>query len=665
MAAVWVAPLAARAEDGPEGKNGTTPSAATPPVAAAQPSLNAGNANVAALLTVLVRKGVLAAGEADSIRAAAPEAEFQLLVEALARKGVVSADDLRAVNASPTATPTTAPAGAAAATGTPVVTAMLASTPAQVAPVPKEAKPPAPAVVAAVAPLRVLPVDPPAKDGLKAAFNLGPVKMTPYGFLKATGVYDTSNPNGDDMPFPGLFLSSTSILNTGPTKNPEFHLKARSSRIGANFEFPDLSPKLTVTGRIEGDFEGNFSEVDNRDVSSIRSSMFSFRQAWVRLDYAASEKTDVYFEGGQDWTLFGSSALPNLLETTALGYWYGDIYERSPQFQVGLVQKLGGERNFKIAPTVAIMMPSSGQIEKLGSLGLQGQIAQAERQGADSGRPEMEGRLALQFQLDKAPAVAPAQIFWSGFRSKRTSIVTSSAYASYFTNGVCTGGALACSYINAFPNGFTSSSNGYGNQVGIQLPTRWFTLVASAYRGGDLRFFFGGQVNTFYTDVAGLSNPITFTTVDGGIAAAGPTELACAVAVTVTTACPNGDVVIARQRPTRAYGGFVNLGLPLSRWFNADPKGHNAGWTLYLHMGKDQVVHSDLVNANAVGVLPLQMGKLVAATLYYKVNPYVTFGFEQSVYATRLVQGLDYTIAGKPSNEWQDHRSEFGPIFTF
>jgi hypothetical protein len=24
-----------------------------------------------------------------------------------------------------------------------------------------------------------------------------------------------------------------------------------------------------------------------------------------------------------------------------------------------------------------------------------------------------------------------------------------------------------------------------------------------------------------------------------------------------------------------------------------------------------------------------------------------------------------YDIAGTPSNEWQDHRTEFGPIFTF
>ena len=407
-----------------------------------------------------------------------------------------------------------------------------------------------PAVVAAIAPLRVLPVDPPVKDGLKAAFTMGPVKMTPYGFLKATGVYDTSNPNGDDMPFPGLFLATPQVFSTGPTKDPEFHLKARSSRIGANFEFADLSPKITMTGRIEGDFEGNFSEVDNRDVSSIRSSMFSFRQAWARLDYAASDKTDIYFEGGQDWTLFGSSALPNLLETTALGYWYGDVYERSPQFQFGLVQKLGGSRNVKFSPTFAIMMPSSSQIEKLGSLGLQGQIAQAEREGADSGRPELEGRVALQFQLDKAPAVAPAQIIVSGVEGRRTSVVPNSSYCTSVLRAAQD--LTPANYVAAFPSGFTASSNIYGLQGAVQLPTRWFTLVASAYRGGDLRFFFAGQVNSFATDTSGLSNIVGgansgftgynagFATLDGGpLVAAGGAVLGCNVNVATRRSLPD------------------------------------------------------------------------------------------------------------------------------
>jgi len=347
------------------------------------------------------------------------------------------------------------------------------------------------------------------------------------------------------------------------------------------------------------------------------------------------------------------------------------------------VQKLGGSRNLKLSPTFAIMMPTSSQIEKLGSLGLAGQIGQAEREGADSGSPELEGRVALQFQLDKAPAVAPAQIILSGVEGKRTSVVPNTSYCTNVLT--CGAGLTPANYVAAFPNGFTASSHIYGLQGALQLPTRWFTLVVSAYRGGDLRFFFAGQVNSFATDTNGLSNIVGganstgtgytggFATLDGGpLAAAGGAVLGCNVNAATPALCPQGNVVVAPQRAIRTFGGFVNLGLPLSRWFNANPKGHNAGWQLYLHMGKDQVPNRDLNyggytgNANSLAPLPLLMGKLTAATLYYKVNPNVTFGFEESIYATRLADGLTlYTIAGKPSNEWQDHRSEFGPIFTF
>lgn len=673
LAIATVVPAVAGAKDGTETKTPETTNSAAQP-AAANANINpAGQVNVTALLGVLVMKGVLAPAEAKSIEAAPPGAEFQALVEALTRKGVVSAADLAPVTSAPApAAPPAAPANTSSvpSAARTVTVAMTSPEPdPQTAAAKPEAAPP-PAVVPAIAPLRVLPVDPPKKDGLNAAFKMGAVKMTPYGFIKATGVYDSSDPNGDDFPFVGLFLTQPSIYGTttGPTKDPEFHLKARSTRIGANFEWPDISPKLTFTGRIEGDYEGNFSEVDNRDVSSIRSNAFQLRLAWARMDYAASDKTDFYFEAGQDWTLFGSSALPSILETTFLGAFYGDLYERSPQFQFGLVQGLGGDRNLKISPTFALMMPSTGQILKLGSVGLAGQLGEGEREGADSGRPEVEGRLAVQWQLDKAPAVAPAQVFVTGFESKRTSIVPNSA-PGYAT--------MPANYLTAFPNGFTASSNMYGLQGGVALPTRWFTIVATAYRGGDLRFFFGGQVNSYATDTTGLvgiQGSPGFTTLDGGpLVAAGGAVLGCNVALNGAGDCPTpGNVVVAPQRPIRSFGGFVNLGLPLSRWFNANPKGHNAGWQLYLHMGKDQVDNHDLnyagytTNANTLSPLPLSMGKLFAGTLYYKVNPYVTFAFEQSVYATRLKDGAaGYIISGTPSNEWQDHRSEFGPIFNF
>jgi hypothetical protein len=676
LAAVAIAPAVVYAgtNDAADAKNSASATTATTanasgPAAAASPNASpnltpgVGNANVTALLGVLVMKGVLAPAEANAIRNAAPEAEFQLLVEALSRKGLLNAADLSAANpaAQPSA-PAEAPVPAAVAENTSSSHTSPEAEPSPQASAAAEApKPAPPAVVAAISPVRPLPIDPPAKDGLVPAFKAGGVKITPYGFIKATAAHDTSSPNGDDFPFVGLFLSSTSLTNTGPTQDPEFHLKARSTRLGANFEWPDASPRLTFTGRVEGDYEGNFSEVDNRDVTSIRSNAFQLRLAYVRMDVAATDKTDLFFEGGQDWAIFSSSVLPNILETTFLGAYYGTIYDRSPQMRFGLVHKFGGSRNFKISPEIAMMMPSTGQIEKLGSLGLAGQIGQAEREGADSGRPELEARMVFQFQLDKAPSVASAQIIWAGFQSRRTSIVTSDAMGE---------GPLA--YQAAFPNGFTTSSTQYGNQLAVQLPTRWATLVASAYFGGDLRFFLGGQVNTFYTDTSGLTNVAAYTSVDGG-------PLVAAGAPTLATN-GSGQVVVAPQRPIRAFGGFFNLGLPLSRWFNADPKGHNAGWQLYFHMGKDQVVHGDLfapsgsnvcgagcpnAAANVLAPLPLLMGKVFAATLYYKVNPYCTFGIEQSVYGTRLIPGATYTIAGSPDNLWQDHRTEFGPIFTF
>ena len=681
LASVPVAPVFAKADDTAKAKSTAaddTKTTAQPASADSKDSKSAAsstpapNPKVTALLDVLVAKGILAPAEANTIRGAAPDAEVTLLIEALNRKGLLNAADLAAVGtpeAAPAAGPAfVAPSAASNAGAVSVSTDMEPQNPqnphpetqaAGTEPRPRNVPP---GVVPAVAAIRTLPIDPPKKDGLVAAFHTGAVKVTPYGFIKASAVHDSSSPNGDDFPFVGIFLSSTSILNTGPTKDPEFHLKARSTRFGANFEWPDPSPSLTITGKVEGDYEGNFSEVDNRDVSSIRSNALQLRLAFVRLDYQASDKMDLFFQGGQDWAIFSSTVLPNLFETTFLGAYYGTLYERSPQMRFGTTYKLSSWRDIKISPEFAIMMPSTGQIEKLGSLGLQGQIGQGEREGADSGNPELESRVVLQAQVDKAPGVQSAQVFWAGFYSHRKSIVTTSNYGT--PTASCLANLVLCdTYEAAFPNGFTTSSKQYGNQIGFQLPTRFATLIGTAYFGGDLRFFFGGQVNSYATDTNLLANPIIFPTVDGGpLAAAG-------AAVLATNGL--GAVVVAPQKPIRSFGGFLNLGLPISRWINADPKGRNAGWQVYLHIGKDQVVHRDLTNpnfaadANTLSPLPLLMGKMFAATLYYKLNPWCTFGTEYSVYASRLAPGLDYIIAGQAGNEWQDHRIEFGPVFTF
>jgi hypothetical protein len=682
--AITAVPLMAGGNDAkPANANAANTSEATAVPASPSPaaSLTAtpGNANVSALLGVLVKKGVLGAAEADAIRNAAPEAEFQLLVEALSRKGVLNAADLSAAG-----TPAAQPAAPAA----PVEARETASPQSQPqvqpqTPIPSrvagELPPPPATVVGAVIPVRVFPIDAPKTGGL-AGIKAGPITLAPYGFIKATVVHDSSDPNGDDFPFPGIWLTAgpNSTFNTGPTKDPEVHVKARSTRFGMNLEWPDISKNLTLTGKIEGDFEGNFSEVDNRDVSSIRSNEPQLRLAFVRLDYHASDAFDVFFLGGQDWTLFGSGALENIVETTFNGAFWGNVWERSPQLRGGFIWTLDKVHHVNLEPQFGIMMPSTGQILKLGSVGLAGQLGQGEREGADSDRPEYEGRVALSYQLDEAKGVTPAQIALSGFHSRRTSIVPNSSYLvnpSNYADCAASANPLACSLESQFPTGFQASSTQWGGQVVAQIPTRWFTVVATAYRGGDLRFYFGDQINSYATDVGQLtavSGP--YVTADGGpLAAAGGAVLGCTAAL-VAGQCPGGSAEVAPQRPIRAFGGFVQLGLPLSRWFNADPKGHNSGWQLLFTIGKDQVNDHDLNNPGYVAAyngggtapLPLLMGKTAIGTLYYKFNNWCQFAFEQSVYATRAKDHLTlYTIAGAPSNEWQDHRTEVGPIFTF
>ena len=633
--------------------------AASPdPSPSPSPSLNLTSAtsdsNVTALLGVLVMKGVLAPNEANSIRNAAPSAQFQALVEALSQKGLVNAQDLSAISA---AVPETALVNQATN-----------------APGPSPEKPAGgPTVIPAVAPVRVLPLDPPVKDGLIPALKLGAIRMTPYGFIKSTEAHDTSDPRGDDFILPG-FLNT----DTGPNPNPSFHIKARGTRFGANLEWPDMEHHLTVTGKIEADFEGNFSRADNRNVSSIRSNALQLRLAYARLDYAASELTDLFIEGGQDWTIYGSSALPNLLETTLFGAYWGNTYERSPQFRFGMIQKFAGSRNFKFSPEIAIMMPSEGNLPADATIcnvpagttvttgvnctvtnGLGNQLGYGERQGADSGRPELEARAVLQWQLDPAPAVAPAQLIVSGFDAQRTAQVLRSAIAPL-------AGASATSIANyalaqaAFPTGASASSTGYGLQGAIQLPTRWATLVASVYHGADLRFMFAGQTLSNFVDTGGLTNVVTAPSVDRS----------STVSFGVNAA---GQEVVAPQRSIRGYGGFVNLGLPLSRWFNADPKGRNAGWTLYLHHGLDAVQHSDFARAKGIGAdgAGPYRSTLNAVTLYQKINPWCTFGYEFSLfesYALPNAAGVytpNTSVSGIPGRTWRDFREEIGPIFTF
>lgn len=279
------------------------------------------------------------------------------------------------------------------------------------------------------------------------------------------------------------------------------------------------------------------------------------------------------------------------------------------------------------------------------NLGIANQLGFGERQGTDSGRPEVQARFVTQFQLDKAPGVAPAQLIVSGVNGLRGVVVLANQ--------------VPAAFAAAFPAGARISSKRDAWTAEAQLPTRWFTLIGKYYSGSDLRYYFAGQIFSEFNDTTGLTNTATAQSIDG----ASTVVFGCRGGTGPT--CTGGTLVVANQLPPRAQGGFVNLGLPLSRWANADPAGRNAGWAMYLHYGYDQVLARDVRRLGG----GRQKGDLFAGTIQYKLNNYLTFVAEESYYRTRAIPltatGLFPAFAGRPLRDWHDIRTEVGPLFNF
>lgn len=566
------------------------------------------------LIKLLATKGLISTTEANLVSQGTPTEQRDKLAKLLYGKGLISMAEFEAVKVVVPANPTPSQVQTAAVS-VPSTSTTSKSTPAQTAA----------AVIPAITPLRVLTFEGAKRDGLIPDIKLGSgAKMKLYGFFKTSVVWDSSNPSGNDFPLPG-FLS-----DSGPNGAPTFHLKARAFRIGANFEWLDPAPKTSITGRFEMDFEGDFTRATNRNISSIRSSQPSIRLAWVRIDRALNEKTTAHVLFGQDWTPFGSSTMPNIVETTGFHLAYGNIYERAPQVRTGFSYNFGTKRNVKFMPEFALVLPIFGNTPSDAA----NQLGFGERQGPDSNQPELEGRFVLQFQADKAAGVAPAQLITSWIYGKRKAIVPRAN--------------VPAAFLAAFPNGAETESERYGYTGEFQLPTRWFTLIGKYYQGADLRAYFGGQLFSTFNDTAGLTGTATGTSLDGS----------SSVIFGFNGATP----IVAAQRPVRGRGGFINLGLPLSRWFNADPKGRNAGWTAYLHYGFDEAYARDARRFGGRGKSDVLM-----SSLNYKVNSFLTFAYELSYFRTRAANnsGVLPLFRGITSRQTQNIRSEFATIFTF
>ncbi|MBO0723167.1 MAG: hypothetical protein J2P41_20255, partial [Blastocatellia bacterium] len=354
-----------------------------------------------------------------------------------------------------------------------------------------------------------------------------------------------------------------------------------------------------------------------------------------RIDRELTENTSFFALLGQDWTPFGSSTLPNLLEITGLGLGYGTLYERAPQARFGLNFKVPGNKSgLSFQPEFAMVLPAFGNLP----MPVDSQEGFGEREGPDSGRPELQGRFVTQWQLDKARGVMPAQLIASWVWGKRKVIVPAAN--------------VPATYKDAFPFGAEQEIDRWGYSLEAQLPTRALTLLVKYYRGADLRFYFANQLYSNFTDTFGLTAPMSGPSIDNSS--------------NLVFGMLNGVATIAQQYPVRGQGGFINLGIPLSRIFNAEAAGRQAGWTAYLHYGFDSAFARDVRHIAMTG----NRGKsdLFAGTLYYKLNNWLTFSYEQSLYRTRAIDtpGIAYPVyRGIPSREWHDLRSEFATIFNF
>src|ERR1044072_768419 len=296
------------------------------------------------LLHLLISKGLLTTAEARSILSSGnAQSQRDQLASLLKDKGLISAAEFEQLRANVPTNSNNAPGNADVVSGTSPGTPATATAS---APIPPRPKTPMPSVIASVAPIRFLPINVPAREGLIPDLKLGSgARIKPYGYFKTSVIRDSSSPQGNDFPLPLL------AADTGPSGSPEVHLKARALRLGINVEWLDPAPKTTITGRLEVDFEGDFTRVSNRNVSSVRSSQPSIRLAWARIDRRFNDKVAAFALFGQDWARLPSSTLPNMIENTNFGgIGYGAAYQRVPQVRGGFNYNLGGARSWKLQP---------------------------------------------------------------------------------------------------------------------------------------------------------------------------------------------------------------------------------------------------------------------------------------------------------------------------
>jgi hypothetical protein len=175
----------------------------------------------------------------------------------------------------------------------------------------------------------------------------------------------------------------------------------------------------------------------------------------------------------------------------------------------------------------------------------------------------------------------------------------------------------------------------------------WLTVVGKYYRGGDLRYFFQGQFNDVFTDLGGAT----------------PIGTALSFANRSIPFGLVGTTVVAGSiQPIRGQGGFIQIGIPLSRVLHADPAGRDAGWTTYFTYGVDSAFARDVVRTGGNGLLRTDHA---SAQLRYRLNKWMSFVQETTYLDTRTADAVTRLYRGLPVHTVHAWRNEFGTIVTF
>jgi len=217
---------------------------------------------------------------------------------------------------------------------------------------------------------------------------------------------------------------------------------------------------------------------------------------------------------------------------------------------------------------------------------------------------------------------------------------------------IVTAANVPAAFRSAFASGAEVTSDRYGFSAEATLPTHLATLSLKYYNGSDLASFSAGEGLTVFNDTFGLTGVAAGTTLDGR---------------TVSFGFLNGQAVVAPQRSVRASGFMAEVGIPLSRLFDADPKGRWAGFDANFHYSLDVAKPRDARSAAS------NRGKSdwAFANLRYRLNTFITFAYEQSYYRTRAINNSATDFRGLPllrgvtARSSHDNRSEFATIFTF